>query len=66
LANLSDINPHLLKEIEYFFQVYKDLENKVVDVEGWGDVKVAFSIIKECTDRFNQIENKPEGLFSIK
>jgi inorganic pyrophosphatase len=24
-----------LKEIEHFFQVYKDLENKQVDVEGW-------------------------------
>jgi inorganic pyrophosphatase len=66
LENLSDINPHLLKEIEHFFQVYKDLENKVVDVEGWGDVDVAFSIIKECTERFEQIENKPDGLFSIK
>jgi inorganic pyrophosphatase len=25
-----------LKEIEHFFQVYKDLENKTVDVGGWG------------------------------
>jgi inorganic pyrophosphatase len=27
LNDLSDMNPHLLKEIEHFFQVYKDLEN---------------------------------------
>jgi inorganic pyrophosphatase len=60
------MNPHLLKEIEHFFQVYKDLENKKVDVGGWGDVTEAYNIIKICTDRFNQIENKPEGLFSIK
>jgi inorganic pyrophosphatase len=66
LNNLSDINKHLLKEIEHFFQVYKDLENKVVDVEGWGDVEEAFSIIQECTERFEQIPNKPKGLFSIK
>jgi inorganic pyrophosphatase len=39
LNDLSDMNPHLLKEIEHFFQVYKDLENKTVDVGGWGDVK---------------------------
>jgi inorganic pyrophosphatase len=26
LNDLSDMNPHLLKEIEHFFQVYKDLE----------------------------------------
>jgi inorganic pyrophosphatase len=46
--------------------VYKDLENKKVDVGGWGDVNEAYAIIKKCTERFNQIENKPEGLFSIK
>ena len=55
-----------MKEIEHFFQVYKDLENKQVDVEGWGDVNEAFAIIAECTKRFDDIENKPEGLFSIK
>lgn len=66
LNNLSDINPHLLKEIEHFFQVYKDLEKKVVDVEGWGDLSEALRIIKLCTDRFHNIPNKPEGLFSIK
>ena len=66
LENLSDVNPHLLKEIEHFFQVYKDLEHKKVDVEGWGDVNEAYAIIKECTKRFDDIENKPEGLFSIK
>ena len=55
-----------IKEIEHFFQVYKDLENKKVDVEGWGDVNEAKEILTKCTNRFNEIENKPEGLFSIK
>jgi inorganic pyrophosphatase len=66
LEDLKDINPHLLKEIEHFFEVYKDLEKKKVDVQGWGDVKEAQRIIKECVDRFDAIENKPAGLFSIK
>lgn len=65
LNDLSDMNPHLVKEIEHFFQVYKDLENKQVDVEGWGDVNEARDIIKKCVDRFAAIENKPEGLFAI-
>jgi inorganic pyrophosphatase len=65
LRDLSDINPHLLKEIEHFFQVYKDLEHKVVDVGGWGNLEEALSIIDECTERFNRIPNKPEGLFGI-
>ncbi len=66
LEDLSDMNPHLLKEIEHFFQVYKDLENKQVDVEGWGNVAKAKEILAECIERFEQIENKPAGLFSIK
>jgi inorganic pyrophosphatase len=57
------MNPHLLKEIEHFF--HKDLENKTVDVGGWGDVNEAYEN-QNCTERFNQIENKPAGLFSIK
>ncbi|AWG21243.1 inorganic pyrophosphatase [Flavobacterium faecale] len=66
LENLSDMNPHLVKEIEHFFQVYKDLENKKVDVGGWGDLDDALRIIQECKDRFEAIPNKPEGLFTIK
>ena len=66
LNDLSDVNPHLIKEIEHFFQVYKDLENKKVDVEGWGDVNEAKEILVKCTKRFEELENKPEGLFSIK
>lgn len=65
LNDLSDMNPHLVKEIEHFFQVYKDLENKQVDVEGWGDVNEAREIIRLCVNRFQEIENKPEGLFAI-
>jgi inorganic pyrophosphatase len=45
------MNPHLLKEIEHFFQVYKDLENKTVDV-GWGDVNEAYEIIKKLYRTF--------------
>lgn len=65
LQDLRDMNPHLLKEIEHFFQVYKDLEQKKVDVEGWGDVNEAHAIIDECIARFASMENKPAGLFSI-
>jgi inorganic pyrophosphatase len=66
LSDLNEVNPHLVKEIEHFFQVYKDLENKKVDVGGWGDASEAREIIDQCVDRFEAIENKPEELFSIR
>jgi len=66
LSDLNEVNPHLVKEIEHFFQVYKDLENKKVDVGGWGDAAEAREIIDLCVDRFEALENKPEELFSIR
>lgn len=52
--DLNELNPHLIKEIEHFFRVYKDLEKKKVDVGGWGDLKEAKDIITQCIDRFKK------------
>ena len=64
LNDLSDVNGHLIKEIEHFFKVYKDLEQKKVDVEGWGDVKEANQIIEDCIQRYKD-SNGEKGNFSI-
>jgi inorganic pyrophosphatase len=45
--NLDQINPHTTKEIMHFFQVYKDLEEKEVDVVGWHGPEVAIEIIEK-------------------
>lgn len=37
IKKLSDVPPHLLKEIEHFFSIYKELEEKKTGVEGWED-----------------------------
>lgn len=54
LKQLSDVPPHLLKEIEHFFSVYKDLEEKKTGVEGWDDREAALRIIEESRQRFRQ------------
>jgi inorganic pyrophosphatase len=33
--DLEDVPPHVLREIEHFFQTYKDLEGKSVNIKGW-------------------------------
>ena len=63
--DLNELNPHLLKEIEHFFRVYKDLEKKKVDVEGWGDAKAARKIIANCINRFDA-SDVPSGEVSIR
>ncbi len=65
LNDLSDMNPHMVKEIEHFFQVYKDLEEKKVDVGGWGDVNEAYEIVDKCIDRYLNSEHKKTGNFTI-
>ena len=60
-----DVNPHRLKEIEHFFQVYKDLEEKKVDVGGWGDSKEAVQIYHECVERYENSEHKKKRTFTI-
>ncbi|MCG2460575.1 inorganic diphosphatase [Flavobacteriaceae bacterium F89] len=52
INDLSELNPHLIKEIEHFFKVYKDLEKKKVDVGGWGDLVEAKKIVASCIQRF--------------
>ncbi len=46
IQDLKDINKHTLKEIEHFYSTYKKLQNKVVEVKGFGtseDAKAAFA-----------------------
>jgi inorganic pyrophosphatase len=54
LNRLEDVNPHLLKEIEHFFSVYKDLEKKKVGIEGWEDKESALRTIKESQRRYRE------------
>jgi|TARA_B110000908_G_scaffold132228_1_gene155652 inorganic pyrophosphatase len=65
LNDLSDMNPHQIKEIEHFFQVYKDLEKKRVDVGGWGNADEAYDIVDKCIDRYESSDDKKNGNFTI-
>ncbi len=47
IHQLSEVPPHLLKEIEHFFKIYKDLEMKAVKVFGWQNKAAALKIIAE-------------------
>jgi inorganic pyrophosphatase len=63
--DITDINPHRIKEIEHFFQVYKDLEEKKVDVGGWGNSEEAYEILEKCTERYDNSEHKKKRTFTI-
>ena len=51
VADVHDIPPELRNEIEHFFQVYKDLEEKKVETGGFGNRADAERIIAEARER---------------
>lgn len=63
--DIFDLTPHRLKEIEHFFQVYKDLEKKKVDVGGWGNAEKAIEIYHKCVERYENSEHKKNRTFTI-
>lgn len=52
--DLEELNPHLKKEIEHFFKVYKDLERKKVDVGGFGNLKEAKETVLTSLARYEK------------
>ena len=50
----TQLYPHLMKEIEHFFTVYKELEAKTTRIQGWQDAAKAREIVIECRDRYGK------------
>ena len=48
LEELEDLPEALRKEIPHFFSVYKDLEEKPVEVEGWRSREEALEVIADA------------------
>ena len=65
LNDLKDVNEHKLLEIEHFFQVYKDLEKKKVETNGFGDKAAAIALIEECQARFNALDAEKQASLAI-
>jgi len=46
IEHVDQMRPHRLVEIEHFFETYKLLEDKTVEVLGWRDRQRAFEILR--------------------
>ncbi|MFN7172910.1 MAG: inorganic diphosphatase [Fimbriimonadaceae bacterium] len=50
--SLNDLQPHTKRELVHFFEAYKVLEEKSVEVVGYADVGLAYELIEKFrTDR---------------
>lgn len=50
INDLKDINEHILLEIKDFFETYKNLQKKKVEIKGFQDVKWAKKEYEECVE----------------
>ena len=54
VVSLKDVNEHTLKEIEHFFLTYKQVQKKVVTIDGVRDVDDAKNVIKEGVELYKK------------
>ena len=54
IERLDQVRPHRLVEIEHFFNTYKLLEEKEVDVVGWRDQDRAREVLLEDRERYKR------------
>ena len=59
VRELEQVPKHLLDEIAHFFGIYKDLEGKKVDVEGFGSREDALGELERDFERYRSLEPKP-------
>ena len=52
VTSYTQVQPHVLREIEHFFSVYKDLEGKRTKALGWKDYAAAQEIIRSSHERY--------------
>lgn len=59
LHSIDDVPDHLLDEIAHFFAIYKDLEQKLVEVRGWRSQHEALTVLAASRDRAPTLDPPP-------
>jgi inorganic pyrophosphatase len=57
---LDDVSPHRLREIEHFFETYKLLEDKRVEVFGWRSRGEALKLLRADRGRWDEEQAQVE------
>ncbi len=62
IHTVDQIFPHVRREIEHFFDIYKELEGKHTEIKGWRGPMEARRNITDCRQRFldSQMKGKPQ------
>ena len=60
IRDITDIRSHALRELEHFFQVYKDLENVRVETRGFDNAKAAKKVILAAVASYRKKFSAPK------
>ncbi len=52
IQTMEQVPPHTRREIEHFFAIYKELEGKKTQMEGWRGLKETHQIILDCRQQY--------------
>jgi inorganic pyrophosphatase len=52
IHSIDDVFPHTLREIEHFFEIYKELEGKRTEMRGWRGAAEARELIRESRGEY--------------
>ncbi len=52
VRDYDQVYPHILRGIEHFFTIYKELEAKATRIVGWRNAERARAIVSECQVRY--------------
>lgn len=53
-TDIEQLPEHIFEEIQHFFSVYKDLENKETDVKDFGGPTEAIAVIEKCIANYEK------------
>lgn len=54
IARVDQVAPHVRREIEHFFTIYKELEGKRTQMRGWEDADEAREAVRRSRERYQE------------
>lgn len=54
VQDLEDVNKHTIKEMQHFFETYKKIEDKTVEISGFSGKEEAKKAVEKSVELYNQ------------
>ncbi|HEX5432152.1 MAG TPA: inorganic diphosphatase [Bryobacteraceae bacterium] len=58
MHSIDHVGPHVRREVEHFFTIYKELEGKETEIEGWRGPAEVRKLITECRQAYYKAHAK--------